>query len=73
MTCLETALYTECRGGMKTACGHSRRADAHGIAERTPNFRAAYDADRTTLRPLGEPTITGWPARSGRSLSSTLA
>ena len=41
MTCLETALYTECRGGMKTACGHSRLARTAGIAERTPNFRAS--------------------------------
>jgi hypothetical protein len=73
MTSLETSEYTECRGGMKTACGHSRLALPTGIADRTPNARASYVADSTTLRALRPPTTTGWPARSGRSRSSTLA
>ena len=44
-----------------------------GMAERTPNARAWYDADSTTPRPPVAPTMTGWPASSGRSLISTLA
>ncbi len=44
-----------------------------GMAERTPNARAWYDADSTTPRPPVPPTMTGWPASSGRSLISTLA
>ena len=44
-----------------------------GMAERTPNARAGYDADSTTPRPPVAPTMTGWPASSGWSLISTLA
>ena len=73
MTSLDTSPYSPCRGGMKTACGHCRLACPTGIAERTPNARASYVADSTTLRAPRPPTTTGLPARSGRSLSSTLA
>jgi len=73
MTSLETSPYSPCRGGMKTACGHSRLARLIGIADRTPNARASYVADSTTPRAPSPPTTTGCPARSGRSRSSTLA
>ena len=73
MTSLDTAPYRPCRGGMTVARGHSRLALDIGIAERTPNVRASYVADSTTLRPDRPPTITGRPASSGRSLISTLA
>ena len=56
-----------------TARGHIRSARPTGIAECTPNARAWYDADSTTPRPLVPPTMTGWPASSGRSSISTLA
>jgi hypothetical protein len=40
-----------------------------GIADRTPNFRASYDAvDRTEY-----PTPNGFPAKEGLSSTSTLA
>ena len=73
MTSLEVAAYIRCLGGTNTARGHIRCARPTGIAERTPNARAWYDADSTTPRPLVPPTMTGWPASSGRSLISTLA
>ncbi len=73
MTSFDAAAYTRCLGGTNTARGHSRLALPTGIAERTPNARAWYDADSTTPRPPVPPTMTGWPARSGRSLISTLA
>ena len=41
MTSRDTAAYSPCRGGMKTACGHSRRARVTGMAECTPNARAS--------------------------------
>ncbi|MBP2675060.1 MAG: hypothetical protein H6Q84_1900 [Deltaproteobacteria bacterium] len=44
-----------------------------GIAERTPNFRASYDAAATTPRFSPPPTITGFPRSSGRSSVSTAA
>ena len=72
MTSADAAAYTPRRGATKTACGHSRRARVTGIAERTPNTRAWYDAESTTPR-LPTPTITGRPASSGRSRISTLA
>ena len=55
------------------ACGHSLLALDIGMADRTPNARAWYVADSTTLRPESPPTITGLPASSGRSRISTLA
>ena len=42
-----------------------------GIAERTPNGRASYDAAMTTPRVDVPPTITGRPRSSGRSRCST--
>jgi len=41
MTCAEAAAYSGKRGGTKSACGHNLRAWATGIADRTPDFRAA--------------------------------
>ena len=41
MTSLDTAPYSRCRGGRKTACGHSRRARPTGMALRTPKARAS--------------------------------
>ncbi len=50
------------------APGQSRRAWAVGMPDRTPNFRAAYDAEVTTPRPCGEPptsSSSALPAPSG--------
>src|SRR5688572_13331198 len=41
--------------GTITASGHSLRAWAAGIPERTPNALASYEADVITPRPVGEP------------------
>ena len=41
MTSLDTSPYKWCRGGRKTACGHSRRARPTGIALLTPKARAS--------------------------------
>jgi len=73
MTSLDTSAYRRCLGATNTACGHIRCARPTGIADRTPNARAWYDAESTTPRPLVPPTMTGRPASSGRSLISTLA
>ena len=73
MTSLDTSAYSRCLGATNTARGHSRCARPTGIADRTPNARASYDAESTTPRPLVPPTMTGRPASSGRSLISTLA
>src|SRR5947207_8739328 len=54
------------------ACGHSCSARLMGIAERTPNLRAAYVQDETTPRSSGRPPTTiGCPRHSGCSSSST--
>src|SRR5205814_8345574 len=52
--------------GTKTACGQSAAAVRSGMAERTPNLRASYEAALTTPRSLGPPppTTTGLPRRS---------
>ena len=73
MTSLDTSAYRRCLGATNTACGHIRCARPTGIADRTPNTRAWYDAESTTPRPLVPPTMTARPASSGRSLISTLA
>jgi hypothetical protein len=73
MTSFDTAAYTPRLGGTNTARGHIRRARPTGIADRTPNARAWYDAESTTPRPPVPPTTTGLPASSGASLISTLA
>ena len=73
MTSLDTAAYSRCLGGTNTARGYIRCARPTGIADRTPNARASYVAESTTPRPLAPPTMTGRPASSGRSLTSTLA
>src|SRR4028118_2330772 len=57
---------------MTAACGHSRRARVIDMAERTPNTRAAYVADKTTPR-LPPPMITGRLCTSGRSRLATAA
>src|SRR5579864_2168999 len=54
------------------ACGHNLYAVRRGMAECTPNLRAAYDAADTTPRSLGRPpTTTGWPLSEGSNSSST--
>ena len=56
---------------MKIASGHSRRARAAGMAEKTPYLRASYDAVVTTARGPEPATTTGLPRSSGRRISST--
>ena len=58
-------------GGTNTACGHSRSARTAGIAERTPNLRASYDAAQTTERLPRHATTTGRPRSDGSSRCST--
>src|SRR5437868_12697000 len=54
------------------ACGQSLYAVRSGIAECTPNFRAAYEAAETTPRSFGRPpTTTGLPRSEGSNSSST--
>src|SRR5580704_9444329 len=54
------------------ACGHNLAAVRSGIAEWTPNFRAAYDAADTTPRSFRcPPTTTGLPFSDGSNSSST--
>src|SRR3546814_7314818 len=43
---------------------HRRSARTAGIAERTPNTRASYDAAQTTDRAPRQATTTGRPRRS---------
>src|SRR4030042_1336358 len=62
------------RTGRKTPCGQSRCASRTDIAERTPNRLASYEAVLTTPREPGSPpTMTGLPASSGWSPTSTEA
>jgi hypothetical protein len=52
--------------------GQSRSARDMGMAERTPNCRAAYEHEETTPRSFGlPPTAKGFPRRSGFWFSST--
>src|SRR5580692_463211 len=54
------------------ACGQSLYAVRSGMAECTPNLRAAYDAAETTPRSLRwPPTTTGLPFSDGSKSSST--
>src|SRR5271157_6621187 len=54
------------------ACGQSFAAVRSGMAECTPNFRAAYDAAETTPRSSRcPPTTTGLPFSDGSNNSST--
>src|SRR5271157_6163048 len=54
------------------ACGQSFAAVRSGMAECTPNFRAAYDAAETTPRSSRcPPTTTGLPCSDGSNNSST--
>jgi hypothetical protein len=70
--CLEKRLYAEKFGAKKIPRGHNLLARVTGIAERTPNLRASYDAAETTPRE-DAPTITGNPFSSGLSACSTEA
>ena len=71
MTCRETARYFAMSTGRKAAWAQSLAAREIGIAERTPNRRASYDAAETTPRPFGSaPTMTGRPRNSGLSRCS---
>jgi hypothetical protein len=65
--------YTAIRGAITLPCGHSAIARPMGIALRTPNGRASYDAAHTTPRFDGQPTITGCPRSDGSSRCSTEA
>ena len=58
-------------GGTNTASGHKRSARTAGIAERTPNMRASYDAAHTTERAPRQATTTGRPRSDGSSRCST--
>jgi len=71
--CALTRRYFVMSPERKTASGQSARACAVGIADRTPNGRASYDAAMTTPRRDVPPTITGRPRSSGRSRCSTAA
>ena len=74
MTWTDTRWYFCMSTGRKAPSGHRRAARPIGIAERTPNLRASYDAAETTPRPVGlAPTITGRPRSSGRSRCSIAA
>src|SRR3954466_9784386 len=56
------------------AFGHSLSAREIGIAERTPNFRASYDAEQTTPRlSRVPPTMSSgsFPAPSGSTILAT--
>src|SRR5215469_18438161 len=55
----ETARYRGKSGGRKTALGQRRSARTAGMAERTPNFRASYEAAHTTERFPRHATTTG--------------
>src|SRR5699024_4473879 len=58
-------------GSITVASGINGIAWLIGIAEWIPRARQSYEADSTTLRPPGKPTITGLPTSSGRARSST--
>ena len=61
-------------GTEKIPCGHNFLAWKAGIARRTLNTRASYDAVLTTPRPPGSPpTITGLPRNSGTPTEITLS
>src|SRR3984885_8396664 len=69
ITCSEAASYASGCDGRKVASGQRRAAVRNGIPAWTPNSRASYDAQVTTLRasvgsPL-PPTMTGSPTNSG--------
>ena len=70
---LECVRYASKSGGRKTPSGQSRRARTDGIAERTPNRRASYEALETTPREPVPPTITGLPRNEGSFRTSTPA
>src|SRR3984957_21347681 len=54
------------------ACAHSLAAVRNGMAECTPNLRAAYEAAETTPRSSRcPPTTTGLPFNEGSNNSST--
>ena len=53
--------------------GHRRRARTDGIALRTPNRLASYDALVTTPRAPVPPTITGLPSSEGSLRTATEA
>ena len=59
--------------GTTVAPGQSRNARAIGMAERTPNRRASYDAEVTTPRPDRPPTMSSGarPAPSGSASRAT--
>jgi hypothetical protein len=58
-------------GGTTTSCGQRSSAWYNGIAERTPNGRASYDAVSTTAR-RDEPEIaSGTPRSAGSSRCAT--
>ena len=58
--------------GTTISPGHILSARAIGIADRTPNLRAAYEQEETTPRPSGlPPTANGFPSRLGSRSTST--
>src|SRR5215470_3912478 len=71
--CRATARYLVKSGGIKIASGHKHSARTVGMAERTPNFLASYEAAQTTERLPFQATITGLPRSWGSSRCSTEA
>ena len=60
--------------GTHIASGHNRSARAIGMADRTPNFRASYEAEHTTPRlSRVPPTMSSdaLPAPSGSTIRAT--
>ncbi len=71
---LRSSMYRFPFGIRYTLCGQSLYAFDTGMAEWTPYLRASYEhADTTPRVPGNAPTITGFPARSGLSFTSTAA
>ena len=74
MTSSLASRYRSGRPGTKMPSGQRRAAVRSGIAEKTPNARASYEAALTTPRSPGRPpTMTGLPRSDGSSSCSTLA
>jgi len=59
--------------GTHIACGQSLSAREIGMAERTPNLRASYEAEQTTPRLPGAPPTIRSRARPAPSGSTSLA
>ena len=69
------SLNTRAAGiGTHVAWGHNRKAREMGIADRTPNFLASYDAEQTTPRLSRVPPTmrnVAFPAPSGSTILAT--